>query len=189
MHPDAWKNWRSGTVNTLVFSLLTLSIAGSLIWTAFLTAGCAIRPSPDSSVPECVWRHLWGEPGATQNVNDAADALEEMGVYRELETIADTLFQDYVDTASTLPQATFGSGRQVPLERLPEQFHSLGGSWRQPPDVILRDSESLEARQLRLHWGNGRHAIVVFEAPPPQIPEGFYVRKVSPRTYVIANES
>ncbi|AFY40162.1 hypothetical protein Lepto7376_4026 [[Leptolyngbya] sp. PCC 7376] len=171
----------------LLFFPLALMAIGVLGWIAMHSVTCALFGSPHTSVSECTWRHLQGEPGATQDVNDAADILEQ-GSYLALEEIADEIFLDYATTVSTLPESMYG-GWQVPIERLPERFHDLGGSWFQSPDLLLNDSESLEDRQLRLWWGNGRHGVLVFATPPVHPPEGFYVREVSPRTYVIANES
>ena len=172
----------------LVLGAILLPGAGAS-WASFNTAPCVFNNSPLTSVAECTWRSFKGEPGATRDVNDAADVLERRESCRKLEAVADTIIRTYGSSAATLSKAEFDVGREVPLERLPGRFHNLGGSWRDSPQVILRLDQAAKPTQVRLHWGHGRHAVVVFAKPAPKPPVGFYVRSVSPRTYVVANES
>jgi hypothetical protein len=39
-----------------------------------------------------------------------------------------------------------------------------------------------------ISWGNTRHIIVIYADPPKVSPEGFFVRQVTDRIYVIAND-
>lgn len=186
-YPSRHRVWFN--LRQLLVGFGVVAIAVAIGWVVLLTATCAINPSLHASVPERVWRHLKGEPGATQDVNDAADILERGGECSELEGVADEIMRNYAAVAATLPEAEYDIGRAIPVENLPKRFHQLRGTWHGSPQVILRLDQGSKATQVRLNWGHGRHSIVVFADGPSEPPKGFYVRRVSPRTYVLAAES
>jgi hypothetical protein len=140
------------------------------------------------SVPGRVVRWCLGEPGATQGVNDAADKIIARGWDRELIGLADQLMKEYASTASALSIEPFTGGRLLPPERLPENFRTLGGGFSDPDFVLRLDSFS-RPTEVVISWGHMRHGIIVYAVPPAVPPEGFFVRRVNDRIYVIANES
>ena len=96
------------------------------------------------------------------------------------------LMTDYTPIANTLPEVA--TGKLLPQEKLPQKFHELGGMYAQP-QLILRSDNSSQGEAIILSWGNMRHGIIIYSQPPKVSPEGFFVRQVNERIYVIANES
>ncbi len=194
--PPSWIATQRAAYRSFVWLGVSTTLVPVAVWIAVAILYPPPEPwrymvtgSPYSSVPEQVLRFVTGEPGATQDVNDAANDLERDGLYRELEAVSYEIMREYETSAATLPNAEFDVGREVPVERLPARFHKLGGSWRHSLQVILRVDAASKPTQVRLHWGHGRHAVIVYAKPPAHPPSGFHVRRVSPRTYVVANES
>ncbi|MEL6195718.1 MAG: hypothetical protein AAFQ77_01525 [Myxococcota bacterium] len=180
---------RTSEMRKVRLLIAVFAATGICLLLALFLLTTAVLKAPEQSVFAAAWRYVLGEPGATQDVNNAADILEETGAYRELEGIADRIFADCPAAAANHLPVRHGPGLRLPVEFIPERFHLLGRSYDTRPDVILRGCESSQGMQLRLHWGNGRHAIVVSDTPPDELPMSFYSRQVSPRTYVIAHES
>jgi len=162
----------------VIISVLVVVVVATAFWAV---------PVLRRSVPGRIVRWCLGEPGATQGVNDAADKIIACGWGRELIELADQLMEEYASTASTLPIA-FTGGRLLPPERLPEKFRTLGGIFPDP-DLVLRLDSSSKPTEVVISWGHMRHGIIVYAVPPAVPPQGFFVRRVNDRIYVIANES
>ena len=146
-------------------------------------------PRLRTSVPGHIIRFCLGEPGATQDVNDAADKIISSGWEKDLIVLADTLTSEFGPVKDKLPEAFMG-GRSIPIEKMPARYRQLGGTYsRIPPELVLRSSEEGVPSQVVIDWAHMRHAIIVFSTPPSQPPQGFFVRKVNARIYVVANES
>lgn len=135
-------------------------------------------------------RHFQGEPGATQSVNDAADLIIASGWEPELLLLSEQLIAEYGPTATTLLEV-FTNHYLLPVERLPQKFHELGWfvSTREPQLILRTDETTATPTAMVLSWGNMRHAVIVYAQPPTVAPQGFFVRQVGDRIYVIANES
>lgn len=180
------KTGKQSLLPLLLVSFAAITIATFGMFAMQLKTSTMFR----TSVPGRTVRWLLGEPGATQGVNDAADALTTANWDEELTVLADQLMDEYGAIASTLPEAEFSSGYSLPLDRLPPKFYELGGSFRHDPDLILRLDDTISTpTAIVLSWGHMRHAIIVYAKPPSVPPQGFFVRQVSDRIYVIANES
>ena len=149
----------------------------------------AFVPTPRRSVLGGIVRWFLGEPGATQDVNDTADTLSSSGGSQELQDLADKLMAEYAPLAPTLPEAAFGRGRSLPVERLPITFRQMGGSFGDNPDLVLRLDSANVPTSVVISWGHLRHAIIVYKQPPTNPPEGFFVRRVTDRIFVVAGES
>ena len=146
-------------------------------------------PTLRTSAPGHIIRFCLGEAGATQNVNDAADKIISSGWEKDLIVLADTLTSEFGPVRDKLPEAFMG-GRSIPIERLPAQYRQLGGMYvRIPPELVLRSSAEGVPAHVVIDWAHMRHAIIVFSTPPSRPPQGFFVRKVNARVYVVANES
>lgn len=125
----------------------------------------------------------------------AADALSRPGVSAELEAFADDKLAAYIVDPSVFPEHR--GSPQVPIEQLPEKFRILGGSWDQPPVVVLYP-ESCGYSQLRqdqcdttptrvhLLWGHGRHEIVIKPPLSPKPQNARFIRLVTKRVFVRA---
>ena len=175
-------------------ALLMMSV-GTVISVLIATALAivAVRSSTafKTSFPGQIVRHFQGEPGATQSVNDAADLIIASGWEPELLSLSDQLMAEYGPIATTLPEEMFAGGYSIPLERLPQKFHALRwATSNSPPNLVLRlDETTATPTAIILSWGNMRHAVIVYAQPPTVTPQGFFVRQVGDRIYVIANES
>jgi len=173
--------------------LLAAPVLLAALFHAFLLAGL---------VHERGWRgaarFVGGEPGATQDVNDAADWLIASHSAGELEAFADRVARDYGPTASRLPKAFLGDP-MFPLSEVPTKFMRLGWhrTWERnpPPDpkygpeCVLRFNDRGEVTAVEIQWGHRRHVAIVYARPPAREPRGFAVRKVTPRVFILANES
>lgn len=126
-------------------------------------------------------------PRAKVDVDKTADVLVATGGGEELESIADTVFQRFGSTAEDLPKARPEGNHVVPRQYVPERFWKLGGTFRGPPDVLLRIRDNSAPEAMVLRWGNGRRQILVFASGPVSVPNAFYSRRVGKRVYVVAN--
>lgn len=162
------------------------TVAGLLVGLCSITTACNGSGNGPSNA---VIKSFQSEPGATQTVNDAAEWLLSSGGDKELTDLADQLMADYAGTAITLEPEEVIGGRLIPLNHIPNKFHDLGGDLLGDPILALRLNETDTPAELVLSWGNMRHSIIVYAESPSQAPEGFFVREVSDRIYVIANES
>lgn len=145
-----------------------------------------------------VVRHIKGEPTATQDVNDAADWLVSSGNAPGLEAFADQMARDFGPAASSLPKAFMGDP-MLPISTVPQKFMRLGWNrrWERPPstnpklgpECVLKLDDQGAVTALEIQWGHRRHVVIVYAQPPSPAPRGFAVRKVTPRIYIVANES
>jgi hypothetical protein len=86
-----------------------------------------------------------------------------------------------------------------PLSEVPTKFMRLGWhrAWERnpPPDpkygpeCVLKLNDGGEVTAVEIQWGHRRHAAIVYARPPAREPRGFAVRKVTPRVFILANES
>jgi hypothetical protein len=120
--------------STVFFVLIVLLLTASII-VSFGTV-----PALRTTIPGRIVRWFLGEPTATQDVNDAADKLIANGWDKELISLSDQLMTEYA-TVTTLPEAPFGGhlddarlddARLIPIDRLPEKYHELGGTFGPP---------------------------------------------------------
>jgi len=162
-------------------------IAIVLLGAVVTVAALGNIPILRNTVPGRIVRWCFGEPGATQRVNDAADKLTSSGWDKELIQLSDQLMIEYAATATTLPKAPFND-RLLPIDRLPQKYHKLGGRFGNPK-LVLRVDYASKPTAVVISWANMRHAIITYADPPEVSPEGFFVRQVNDRIYVIANES
>jgi len=148
-------------------------------------------PHLRTSIPGKISRFFLGEPGATQDVNDAADQIESAGWAGELTGWADRLMSEYGPIKDKLPK-TFMGADLIPISHLPSQYRHLGGMFSGlgiEPELGLRPADRDHPAQVVIDWAHMRHSIIIFSEPPKNLPAGFYVRKVNDRIYVVANES
>jgi hypothetical protein len=158
---------------TLLSTLAAATIAG------------AVALSPRRSFLGRTVRWLCGEPGATQDVNDAADMIETEGWADDLEKLADDVTTEFVPVREKLPKAFVG-GRLIPIGRLPSRFLELGGTWSDRNfEFVL--GEAPWTSLVMLSWGHLRHAVIIFPEAPSAAPVGFHVRRVSERVFVVAD--
>jgi len=149
----------------------------------------AVIPLARRTIPGHIVRWCLGEPGATQDVNDAADKIRSSGWEKDLTDMADALMVEFTPIATNLPVAFMG-GRSIPIERLPAQYRQLGGIYSRlnvVPELVLRQGQLGAPDQIVIDWAHMRHAIIIYAVPPHDSPTGFYVRKVSNRIYVVAD--
>jgi hypothetical protein len=136
-----------------------------------------------------IWRYVEETGGAARWVRSTADWLSSTSAGIELEGLADELMKEYHETARALPEAEFSNrGRALPLERLPKKFRDRGGDFYDP-QVFVRLDANAKPKVLAVSWGHLRQVILVFRKPPVDPPDGFRVRRVSRRTYVVADET
>ena len=166
--------------------LALLSLITGFVYVLMRFGSILAFPSHQSTPPAQILRSLRGEPLAVQDVNDTADVLQKWDNGREIELFADETMRRHASSAEMLPLAEFDAGRAIPLEELPKKFWTIGGTWRSPPQVVLRLDANFVPGAVLLKWGHGRHHIVVYATPPSRPPNGDYTRKVSARTYVVA---
>jgi hypothetical protein len=152
---------------------------------AIASAGFVMGACGDASVT----RWLAGEPLATQRVDEAADALEGTTMGRQLEQRVEEILAAYLPVASTLPRAEHVRGHLVPPNEIPQELIPPDGGFGGAPDILLRSGDDTEPPAVILGWGHMRHAVIVYANAPDRAPAGFFVRSVSPRTWVVANES
>lgn len=151
--------------------------------TAFAVIPALRRSGPGHAIRWCL-----GEPMATQSVNDAAQTMLSAGWDKELMALSDQLMAEYASTASTLPEKLVAGKRLVPLARLPQKFHALSEGHGNL-ELILRSDQGTVPTAVALSWDNGRHEIIVYAQPPTTPPEGFFVRRINDRLYIVASES
>lgn len=160
--------------------------------TAGILGGLAVvapssLPGFKTSLPGRILRFLHGEPVATQDINDAADKIIASAWESELLALSDQLMMEYGPIATSLPYEMFGDGYLLPLKKLPEKFHELGWSRSGDPAFILRvDEKTSKPTEIVLSWGNMRHAVIIYAQPPTVAPQGFFVRQVGDRIYIVA---
>ena len=157
--------------------------------TIVVLTAIAVLPTLRTSIPGRIVRWCLGEPGATQWVNDTADKIISSAWSTELQELADRLLSEFTPLAPTLPDEPFSRGRSIPLDRLPLKYRQLGGFFGDRPDLVLRTSDNGSPPSLVVSWGHTRRAILIFASRPPSAPQGFFVRKVNDRIYVVANKS
>ena len=126
-----------------------------------------------NTIPGRSARCCLGEFGAAQRVNDAADKLISSGWDKELIQLSDHLMIEYAATATTLQQQS-ANHHLLPIERLPQKYHELGGTYGTPRLLLQVDSAS-KPTAVVISWGNMRHAIIVYADPLKVSPEGFFV--------------
>jgi hypothetical protein len=162
----------------------------TLLMVVGVVVAFAVIPLARRTIPGRIVRWCLGEPGvATQDVNDAADKIRSSGWEKNLTDLADALMVEFTPIATNLPEAFMG-GRSIPIERLPAQYRQLGGTYsRLDPELVLRQGHLDTPDQIVIDWAHTRHAIIIYAVPPHDSPTGFYVRKISNRIYVVANES
>ena len=141
-----------------------------------------------NTIPGRIARFCLGESVPAQRANNAADKLISSGWDKELIQLSDQLMIEYAETATTLPEALHFNQLYLPVERLPQKYYELGGMYG-TPRLLLRIDSASKPTAVVISWGNMRHAIIVYADTPEVPPEGFYVRRVNDRIYVIANES
>ena len=98
------------------------AIAGILVGIFTITAACNHSDNNSASSKHPIVKWFQGEPGATQNVNNAVDRLQASGWDQELLALSDQLMDDYAATISTLEYETYTEGRLLPLNHLPNKF-------------------------------------------------------------------
>jgi hypothetical protein len=172
--------WPKGFHMRLLKRLILVLIIGALFVITFVSV-----PALRTSIPGRIIRFCLGEPGATQEVNDAADTIISSGWTSELETLTDKLMLEYAPITSTLKKAQWGDGYLLPLDRLPAKFRKLGGFFGDP-ELILRTDANGIATALVLSWGHMRHSITIFAIPPSAAPQGFFSRQIGKRIYIAA---
>ena len=127
-------------------------------------------------------RVLFGGEDPVAEVNNAADWLLDTGDWRDLERVADALMKEppgslpYTSRWSELPRST--------AERFPARFWRLGGRTPTAPTYLFM----AEGRVL-FSWSrfaNAFHGVYVFARPPFHPPLGFFGRRVSGRTFIVA---
>jgi hypothetical protein len=128
------------------------------------------------------------DPPAARWAETNGDWLASTSAGLDLEALADRLMNEYDGTAIGLPEAEFSDGgRALPPAQLPAKFRERGGLFGQPQLFVRLDANSKPA-VLVVSWGHLRRAILVFRKPPPEPPNGFWVRRVGDRTYVVVEE-
>jgi hypothetical protein len=148
----------------------------------------ATVPILRTSIPGRIARWCFGEPGATQWVHDTADKIVSSGSATELHEVSGKLMSEFGPIATTLPNEPFSRGRLLAIDRLPAKYRKLGGIYGDP-DLVLRVNEDGSPVAIVISWGHMRQAIILFANPPLTPPQGYFVRRVNERTYVVANES
>jgi hypothetical protein len=172
----------------MTFRVKTVVAIGVMISVSLV--GLTRIPTLRKSVPGRVIRFVLGEPGATQWVNDTADDLSASSIVGELEGLADRIMTEYGSTQSALPPVRdFTSGPSVPNDRVPSKFQVMGGIYSTKPDIFVKFDKSNTPTAFVMSWGHSRQEVVVFSSPPLSPPQSFFSRRVSRRTYVLANPS
>jgi hypothetical protein len=86
--------------------------------------------------------------------------------------------------------ASFMGGFLISIERLPDQYRQLGGTYsRMEPEFAYRLRDDRGPERIVIDWAHMRHAVIIYSEVPQMSPTGFYVRKISDWIYVVANES
>ena len=161
-------------------------IALGVTITALTVVAFATVPILRTSPPGKIARFCFGEPEATQWVNDTADKIASAGWTTELNEMSDRLISEFGPISATLQSEPFSHGRLIPLNELPIKYRDLH---RGDPDLVLQTDEHESPVAMLISWGHTREAIMVFARPPSKPPGGFSVRRVTERIYVIANLS
>ena len=150
----------------------------------FLCVPWARRTTPGRIIRWCL-----GEPGATQDVNDAADVILSEGWEPDLMALSDSLLAEYRAMPTRAPGASFMGGFLIPIEKLPDRYRQLGGTYSGvEPEFAFRPRDDSGPDRIVIGWAHMRHAVIIYSVAPPGSPTGFHVRKVSARMYVVANE-
>jgi hypothetical protein len=142
-------------------------------------------PSLRRSIPCRIVRWCLGEPGATQFVNDAAEEILSSGWDTQLVELSNQIMDESVSNASTLPVDPYTGGRLLSLDRIPPKLKKLSKILGNLDEVLLLCNDTAPAK-LVLSWGHRRYDIIIYAEAPSAFPEGFFVRKVRDRVYIIA---
>lgn len=147
-------------------------------------------PSPHKSFAGRLLRFCAGEPGATQDVNDAADTILSRKWEEDLELFAGQMIKEFETKKDTFPPAFMG-GYLLPTDRLPAHYRKLSPLFLPglEPELVMKLSGDSTETQIVIDWAHMRHAVIIYAKPPKQCPEGFYIRKVNERIYVVAGAS
>jgi hypothetical protein len=141
-----------------------------------------------TSIAGKIIRFLSGEPGATQDVNDAADLIIKNKWQSELEKLSDSLITEYLPQFHDLPKEKYGGGYLLPAGKIPAKYLMLGRMWSNPDLEIVMNEENTEPALL-FCWGHGRHQMLIYQKEPKAKPTGFYFRQVGKRIFVGAHYS
>jgi hypothetical protein len=149
-------------------------------------------PPARRTIPGQIIRWCFGEPGATQGVNDAADIIRSAGWEHDLMELSDSLTVEFRAMATNSLPSSFMGGFLISIERLPDRYRQLGGTYSQmgiEPEFAFRPEDDWGPDRIVMDWAHMRHAVIIYSERPPKSPTGFHVRRVSDRIYVVANES
>jgi hypothetical protein len=130
-------------------------------------------------------RLVLGEPGALQDVNDAADWIVDNHAAPELETLADRIINSI---EGEKPTSLVGPDlHEIPPDMLPKKFWALGVRPPEAPDYIWIHSPD---RTVHFHWArfaSDWHEVVIL--PPDSNVEyrNRFMRKVSDRVLARAS--
>lgn len=154
-----------------------------------------------TSLPGRVVRWCFGEPGATQWVNDTADMIVEKHSARELEDLADQLVRDPNEIVKSRSnhKGAYPTSRQELGSRLAPNYRRCFGIFESEPNVFILHARD-DSPIVQLSWDNMRQEVFVFTRAPSTPPcagsvessphrfRPFFVRKIDSRLYVVAND-
>ena len=174
------------------FTKIILIILAVVMGVAVSDAIPAVRLFFRASVPGQIIRWCLGEPGATQWVNDTVDQVTYLQETVELQDIGDRLISEFGPISSTLleePYSVYSGGKSIPLDNMPVKYRQLGGVFGDHPDLVLQVNKDGVPIAVIISWGHMRRSITIFSKTPSAAPQGFFVRKLNDRVYVVAGEN
>jgi hypothetical protein len=140
-----------------------------------------------TSIGEWTWAFV--APRVKDWVNITVERIRYFRQTDELQDLGNRLFSEFGPVSATLPEDPPTGGRLIPLDRLPDKFAKLGGSFGDRAELILQEDSTGRPMAVAISWAHLREAIVIFPKPPRSVPRGFFVRALSDRIYVVTNES
>jgi len=161
----------------------------AVIAVTILESNASLRLYIRTSLPGRIIRWCFGEPGATQWVNDTVDRITYLQETSELQEIGDRLISEFGPIRATLLEEPYAGGKSIPPDKLPVKYRELGGMFGDHPDLVLQMNEDGAPMAVVISWGHMRQSITIFSKPPSPLPQGFFVRKLNDRIYVAAGES
>lgn len=168
---------------------ISITVASCLIFVAIFAVSLSV-PEARRTIPGRIIRWCFGEPGATQGVNDAVDIIQSQGWEPDLIELSASLFTEYRALPTNSLSASYMGGFLIPIERLPDRYRQLGGTYsRMKPEFAYRPRDDRGPERIVIDWAHMRHAVIIYSEAPQKSPTGFHVRKISDRIYVVANES
>jgi hypothetical protein len=174
------------------FKKIILGVIVVVMVVAILDSIPRVHLFVSASVPGRIIRWCLGEPGSTQWVNDTVDQVTYLQETAELQDIGDRLISEFSPISSTLSEETYSvysGGKSIPLDKLPIKYRQLGGMFGDHPDLVLQVNKDGVPIAVIISWGHMRRSITIFSKPPSPPPQGFFVRKLNDRVYVVAGES